>query len=142
MTLYDPAVTAVQFNLIGSHDTPRARTVHGRRSAARLRLATLLQLTLPGDAVDLLRRRARDGGRGRSRLPAGLSAGRRGAGRRRGRDAGVRPRGDRAPGEGTWRSGAARRASRPGPRWVVLERTAEGRRAIVAVNAGDEAGRP
>ena len=30
-----------------------------------------------------------------------------------------------------------------GPRWVALERTAGGRRAIVAVNAGaDERGRP
>jgi cyclomaltodextrinase / maltogenic alpha-amylase / neopullulanase len=47
MTLYDPAVTAVQFNLIGSHDTPRARTVMGGDATA-LRLATVLQLTLPG----------------------------------------------------------------------------------------------
>jgi len=47
MTLYDPATTAVQFNLIGSHDTPRARTVMGGDAGA-LRLATLLQLTLPG----------------------------------------------------------------------------------------------
>jgi neopullulanase len=47
MTLHDPAVTAVQFNLIGSHDTPRARTVLAGDVAA-LRLATLLQLTLPG----------------------------------------------------------------------------------------------
>ena len=30
LTLYDPAVTAVQFNLIGSHDTPRARIRDGR----------------------------------------------------------------------------------------------------------------
>ena len=45
--LYDPAVTAVQFNLIGSHDTPRARTVMGGDATA-LRLASLLQLTLPG----------------------------------------------------------------------------------------------
>jgi neopullulanase len=45
--VYDPAVTAVQFNLIGSHDAPRPRTVLAGDVAA-LRLATLLQLTLPG----------------------------------------------------------------------------------------------
>jgi cyclomaltodextrinase / maltogenic alpha-amylase / neopullulanase len=47
MTALDPEVTAAQFNLIGSHDTPRARSVMGG-DPARLRLATLLQLTLPG----------------------------------------------------------------------------------------------
>ena len=47
MGLYDPDVTAVQFNLIGSHDTPRARTVMGGDPEAH-RLATLLQLVLPG----------------------------------------------------------------------------------------------
>ena len=45
--LHDPAITAVQYNLIGSHDTPRARTVLAGDAAA-LRLATLLLLTLPG----------------------------------------------------------------------------------------------
>jgi cyclomaltodextrinase len=47
MTNYDPAVVAVQLNLIGSHDTPRALTVLGADRAA-LRLAMLLQATLPG----------------------------------------------------------------------------------------------
>jgi cyclomaltodextrinase len=47
MTVYDPAVTAVQLNLIGSHDTPRARTVMGGDPAA-MELAVLLQATLPG----------------------------------------------------------------------------------------------
>jgi neopullulanase len=47
MGLYDPAVTAVQLNLIGSHDAPRVDTVLGGDGAA-VRLATLLQLTLPG----------------------------------------------------------------------------------------------
>ncbi|HEY8800514.1 MAG TPA: glycoside hydrolase family 13 protein [Candidatus Limnocylindrales bacterium] len=47
MALYDPAVVAAQYNLIGSHDTPRARTVLAGDVAA-LRLATLLLLTLPG----------------------------------------------------------------------------------------------
>jgi neopullulanase len=47
MTAYDPAVVAVQLNLIGSHDTPRALTVLGGDRAA-LGLATVLQATLPG----------------------------------------------------------------------------------------------
>ena len=47
MTAYDPAVVAVQLNLIGSHDTPRALTVLGDDRAA-LGLATVLQATLPG----------------------------------------------------------------------------------------------
>ncbi len=44
---YDPDVVAVQLNLIGSHDTPRALTVLGGDADA-LRLATLLQAALPG----------------------------------------------------------------------------------------------
>jgi cyclomaltodextrinase / maltogenic alpha-amylase / neopullulanase len=47
MSRYRPEVTAVQYNLIGSHDTPRARTVLDGDTVA-LRLATLLLLTLPG----------------------------------------------------------------------------------------------
>ncbi len=47
MAAYDPAVTAVQLNLIGSHDAPRALTVLGGDRSA-FRLATLLQATLPG----------------------------------------------------------------------------------------------
>jgi cyclomaltodextrinase / maltogenic alpha-amylase / neopullulanase len=43
----DPATTAVQYNLIGSHDAPRPRTVLGGDTAAA-RLATLLLLVLPG----------------------------------------------------------------------------------------------
>jgi neopullulanase len=46
-TLNDPAVTAVQLNLLGSHDTPRTRTLCGGDLDA-LRLAVLLQMTLPG----------------------------------------------------------------------------------------------
>lgn len=45
--VYDPDVVAVQLNLIGSHDAPRALTVLGGDHAA-LRMATLLQCTLPG----------------------------------------------------------------------------------------------
>ena len=44
---YDPDVVAVQLNLLGSHDTPRVRTMLGG-DAQSVRLATLLQMTLPG----------------------------------------------------------------------------------------------
>ncbi|HXR26816.1 MAG TPA: glycoside hydrolase family 13 protein, partial [Candidatus Baltobacteraceae bacterium] len=44
--MYDPAVTAVQFNLLGSHDTPRFVTVCGGDRES-LRLGTLIQMTLP-----------------------------------------------------------------------------------------------
>jgi cyclomaltodextrinase / maltogenic alpha-amylase / neopullulanase len=44
---YDPSVVASQLNLLGSHDAPRMRTVLGG-DAARVRLAVLLQATLPG----------------------------------------------------------------------------------------------
>jgi cyclomaltodextrinase / maltogenic alpha-amylase / neopullulanase len=47
MRLYDPAVTAVQLNLLDSHDSPRFRTMAGSDPAA-WRLAVLLQATLPG----------------------------------------------------------------------------------------------
>jgi len=45
--LNDPAVTAVQLNLLGSHDTPRVRTLCGG-DLDSIRLSTLLQMTLPG----------------------------------------------------------------------------------------------
>ncbi len=44
---YDPSVVASQLNLLGSHDAPRMRTVLGG-DPARVRLAVLLQSTLPG----------------------------------------------------------------------------------------------
>jgi cyclomaltodextrinase / maltogenic alpha-amylase / neopullulanase len=44
---YDPDVVAAQLNLVGSHDTPRLRTVLGG-DVAGVRLATLLQASLPG----------------------------------------------------------------------------------------------
>jgi neopullulanase len=47
MGLYDAEVTAVQLNLIGSHDTPRFRTLAGGGVEA-LRLAFALQVALPG----------------------------------------------------------------------------------------------
>lgn len=45
--VYDPDVVAVQLNLLGSHDAPRALTVLGGDPTA-LRMATLLQCMLPG----------------------------------------------------------------------------------------------
>ncbi len=44
---YDPATSAAMLNLLSSHDTPRFLTVVNGDLAA-LRLATLLQMTLPG----------------------------------------------------------------------------------------------
>ena len=44
---YDPAVVSAQLNLLGSHDAPRLRTIVGG-GLDRARLATLLQLALPG----------------------------------------------------------------------------------------------
>jgi len=44
---YDPAVTAVQLNLLDSHDTPRALSILGDDRRA-MELAVLLQATLPG----------------------------------------------------------------------------------------------
>jgi cyclomaltodextrinase len=47
LSVYDPAVTSVQLNLLGSHDTPRfLAMVSGDKTS--LRLSTLLQMTLPG----------------------------------------------------------------------------------------------
>ena len=47
LAAYDPATTSVQLNLLGSHDAPRMRTVLGG-DARRVRMAVLLQATLPG----------------------------------------------------------------------------------------------
>ena len=47
LTIYDPAVTAVQLNLLGSHDTPRFLSMVGGDTNT-LGLATLIQMTLPG----------------------------------------------------------------------------------------------
>jgi neopullulanase len=47
LAAYAPETNAVQLNLLGSHDTPRALSVLGGDREA-LELATLLQATLPG----------------------------------------------------------------------------------------------
>ena len=47
LSAYDPATTAVQLNLLGSHDTPRVLSLLGSDFEA-MELAVLLQGTLPG----------------------------------------------------------------------------------------------
>jgi cyclomaltodextrinase len=47
MTTYSPSVTSMQLNLLDSHDTPRFLSLAGGDTAA-VRLATLIQMTLPG----------------------------------------------------------------------------------------------
>jgi cyclomaltodextrinase len=47
MTAFDPAVTAAQYNLVGSHDTPRILSIFGGDEDA-VRLAALIQATVPG----------------------------------------------------------------------------------------------
>ena len=47
LAAYEPEVVAAQLNVLGSHDTPRLRTVLGDDPTG-VRLATLIQMTLPG----------------------------------------------------------------------------------------------
>jgi neopullulanase len=47
LALYDPAIVAVQLNLLDTHDTPRFLAMASGDKAS-LRLATLLQMTIPG----------------------------------------------------------------------------------------------
>jgi cyclomaltodextrinase len=47
LNTYDPAINAVQLNLLGSHDTPRILTMCGG-DVASVRLATLVQMTVGG----------------------------------------------------------------------------------------------
>ncbi len=47
MSSYSPEVTSLQLNLLGSHDTPRFISLAGGDATA-LRLAALIQMTLPG----------------------------------------------------------------------------------------------
>ncbi|HET9456341.1 MAG TPA: glycoside hydrolase family 13 protein [Candidatus Limnocylindrales bacterium] len=134
---YEPAVAAVQYNLIGSHDTPRARTVVGG-SVARLRLATLLQLVLPGAPAiyygdELAMEGAADPDCRRSYPPPGEPLSGDAAGMRAFVRATIRARRDHV----ALRRGEVEVAA-AGERWILLERSAGNRRAVVAVNAGDE----
>jgi neopullulanase len=136
-TLYDPDVTAVQYNLLGSHDTPRARSVMGG-SPERLRLATLLQFVLPGAPAiyygdELAMEGAADPDCRRAYPPAGEALGTEAAATRVLVKALIAARRDHV----ALRRGDVRVVT-SGPRWILLERQAEGRRALVAANAGDQ----
>lgn len=138
LTMNRAETTAVQFNLLGSHDSPRAMSVLGE-DAVRLRIATLLQLTLPGTpSIYYGDELAMSGGPDpdcRRSYPERLA------------DAGEAALDHRA----YVRSAiAARRdavALRRGTvsvlvasdRAIVLGREADGRRGLVLVNAGDDA---
>jgi neopullulanase len=132
MRNYDPRVVAVQLNLLGSHDAPRALTVMSGDVSA-LRLATTLQLTLPGapciyygDEIamaghhdpDCRRAYPVEPGAGDQALRAYVTAL-------------TAARHDHAP----LRLGDVRCIGSVGEA-VVLERSCDGRRALVAVNAG------
>jgi neopullulanase len=132
MNLNDPVVTAVQYNLIGSHDTPRARTVLAGDVAA-LRLATLLQLTLPGaPSIYYGDELAMEGGpdpdcrRGYPTQPDAEALAMRAFVR-----AAIRTRRERV----ALRRGTVRVAATAGQA-IALVREAEGERALVVVNAG------
>lgn len=135
--LYDAAVTAVQYNLIGSHDTPRARSVMGG-SVERLRLAILAQLVLPGaPAIYYGDEIAMDGAADpdcRRAYPR---------------------RGDQLSHEATEtrafvKAAIAMRRSNPvlrggetriaaaGERWIAIERRDRDARAVIVLNTGEE----
>ncbi|HEV7809331.1 MAG TPA: alpha-amylase family glycosyl hydrolase [Candidatus Limnocylindrales bacterium] len=135
--LHDPAVTAVQYNLIGSHDTPRARTVLDGDIAA-LRIATLLLLTLPGaPSLYYGDELAMEGGadpdcrRAWPTSPDGRALAHRAFVR-----AVARARHDhRALRRGMAHLAATERSA------IAILREADGERALVAVNAGRETAR-
>ena len=137
LSVHDPATTSVQFNLIGSHDSPRALTCLAGDAAA-LRLALALHLTMPGTPSiyygDELG------------LEGGPDPGCRGAypveptdEQRAMRDYTkalvAARRGHRALRRGTARALAA------GGGAIALAREADGERAVVVVNAGREPAR-
>jgi len=132
--LYDPAVVGAQYNLIGSHDTPRARTVLAGDVAA-LRLATLLLLTLPGaPAIYYGDELAMEGGPDpacRRAYPTAPDAG--AIAHRSFVQAAIRARRDHR----ALRRGTVEVAAASGPA-VALARSADGERALVAVNSGRE----
>jgi cyclomaltodextrinase / maltogenic alpha-amylase / neopullulanase len=136
MSALDADVVGAQLNLLGSHDTPRARTVMGG-DAARLRLATLLQMTLPGAPSvyygdELAMEGATDPDCRRGYPGAEASADPEAASTRALVKAAIRARADHE----ALRRGDVRVAA-AGDRAVAISRLAGGRRALVAVNAGD-----
>ncbi len=136
--VYPPDVAGVQYNVIGSHDTPRAVSVLGG-DAARLRLAMTLHLTLPGTPSiyygDELA------------MAGGPDPGCRGGYPAQGVDPGEAARTTRAAVRSLIAARRGHLALRRGSvttvavaaRAVALERSAGTTRAVVAVNAGDDA---
>lgn len=136
MRAYEPHVIGAQFNLIGSHDTPRARTVMGG-DPARLRLATLIQLTLPGaPSIYYGDELAMEGGGDpdcrRGYPEAGASTDAEAATTLALVRAAIHARAEHE----ALRGGEVNVAA-AGDRSVAISRQMDGRRAIVAVNAGD-----
>ncbi len=135
--LHDPATTSVQYNLIGSHDSPRARTCLDGDIGA-LRLATLLQLVLPGapsiyygDELGMEGGPDPDCRRGFPTTPHEAALAMRAFTR-----AAVHARRDHV----ALRRGSVTVASADGQA-IAIGREAEGRRALVAINSGREPGR-
>jgi cyclomaltodextrinase / maltogenic alpha-amylase / neopullulanase len=135
--LHDPATTGVQYNLIGSHDSPRARTCLAGDEAA-MRLATLLPLVLPGTpAIYYGDELGMEGGpdpdcrRGYPPVPdeAGLAM-------RSFVRAAVHARRDHL----ALRRGVVAVAAADGQA-IALAREAAGERALVAINSGHEPAR-
>ncbi len=132
--VYDPDVVAVQLNLIGSHDAPRALTVLSGDRAA-MRMATLLQCALPGapsiyygDEIGLT------GGNdpaNRSSFP--WDAGQWDAGLRDYVRSLLRLRGS----EPALRHGSTTAIAAAGPA-IAFERRLDAARLVIAVNAGTE----
>ncbi len=137
LTVYDPAVTSVQFNLIGSHDAPRARSVLGE-DLTLLGLSQLLLLTLPGTPSiyygDELGMSGHADPDCRRAYPASIEA----LGEdERAHRARVRAQVHARRAHVALRRGEAQVIS-SNARATIVERTANGHRALVAVNAGDE----
>jgi neopullulanase len=134
--VYPPDVAAVQFNLIGSHDTPRAVTVMGG-DPTRLRLASILQLALPGAPSiyygdELAMAGPADPGCRGAYPPVGAELGDAATATRSCVRAMIRAR-HRHPALRLGEVGVVA----AGNRWVVLSRQAGTARAVVAVNAGE-----
>ena len=136
LTVYDPDVTAVQLNLLDSHDTPRFLSM-ASGDVASLRLATLIQMTLPGapsiyygDEIGMTgeldpNNRAAFPWHDPGRWDRGLMAYVAGAARLR-------------AALGVLRHGGTRIAAAEG-RTIGFVRTDESSGALIVVNAGDEA---
>jgi neopullulanase len=136
LTVNGPAATEVAFNLLGSHDSPRAVSALGGDSV-RLRLAQLLQLSLPGTPCIYYGDELAMGGTAdpdcRRGYPRSLAE--------------VPPEAlvQRAFVRAAIRARRAHRPLRRGDasilvatdRAIALERRADGQRALVVVNAGD-----